>query len=166
MSRTSITAVTLAALMAAGGVASADLSRGVIANYRGQLVITKDELPEGKTDRDTISKINAVRLKSLEGAKNDDVVFWHFHYTAFLSKTGSSTLKLEFLKEDGKTLAADQRLEGVDTKSSVLTGDISINEDEGLAAGKTYTVQLLTANNAVVAKATLQMVGGGGGGKK
>jgi hypothetical protein len=161
MSRTSMTAVALAAFMAAGGVASADLSRGVISTYRGQLVISKDELPEGKTDKDTVTKINGVRLKSLEGAKNDDVVFWHFHYTAFLSKTGSSTLKLEFLKEDGKTLAADQRLEGVDAKSSVLSGDISINEDEGLAAGKTYTVQLITANNAVVAKATLQMVAGG-----
>jgi hypothetical protein len=160
MSRTSITAVALAAFMAAGGVASADLSRGVISNYRGQLVITKDELPEGKSDKDTITKINGVRLKTLEGAKNDDVVFWHFHYTAFLSKTGSSTLKLEFLKEDGK-LAANQRLEGVDTKSSALTGDISINEDDGLNAGKTYTVELLTENNAVVAKATLQMLGAG-----
>ena len=160
MSRTSMTAVALAAFMAAGGVASADLSRGVISNYRGQLVISKDELPEGKSDKDTITKINGVRLKTLEGQKNDDVVFWHFHYTAFLSKTGSSTLKLEFLKEDGK-LSADQRLEGVDGKSGVLSGDISINEDEGLAAGKTYTVQLVTDHDAVVAKTTLQMVGGG-----
>jgi hypothetical protein len=161
MSRTSMTAVALAAFMAAGGVASADLSRGVISNYRGQLVISKDELPEGKSDKDTITKINGVRLKSLDGGKNDDVVFWHFHYTAFLSKTGSSTLKLEFLKEDGKSLAANQRLEGVDPKSSVLTGDISINEDDGLNAGKTYQVELLTESNAVVAKATLQMNGAG-----
>ena len=32
------------------------------------------------------------------------------------NKTGSTTLKLEFLKEDGK-LSADQRLEGVDAKN-------------------------------------------------
>ena len=160
MSRTSINAAVFAAVLAAGGVANADLSRGVISNYRGQLVISKDELPEAKTDKDTITKINGVRLKTLEGAKNDDVVFWHFHYTAFLSKTGAQNLKLEFLKEDGK-LSADQRLEGVDAKSGVLTGDISINEDEGLAAGKTYTVQLVNDHEAVVAKATLQMVAGG-----
>ena len=160
MSRTSITAAVFAAVVAAGGVANADLSRNVISSFRGQLVISKDELPEGKNDKETITKINGVRLKTLEGAKNDDVVFWHFHYTAFLSKTGAQNLKLEFLKEDGK-LSADQRLEGVDAKSGVLSGDISINEDEGLAAGKTYTVQLVGPGDSVVAKATLTMAGGG-----
>jgi hypothetical protein len=159
MSRTSITGVVLAAVLAAGGVANADLSRGVMSTFRGQLVISKDELPEGKNDKDTITKINGVRLKTLEGAKNDDVVFWHFHYTAFLSKTGSSSLKLEFLKEDGK-LSADQRLEGVDAKTGVLTGDISINEDEGLAAGKTYTVQLVNGSNGIVATTKLTMTAG------
>ena len=159
MSRTSITALAFAAAMAAGGIANADLSRGVISSFHGQLVISKDELPEGKNDKDTITKINGVRLKTLEGAKNDDVVFWHFHYTAFLSKTGSANLKLEFLKEDGK-LSADQRLDGIDAKSGVLSGDISINEDEGLVTGKTYTVQLVTDHDAVVAKTTLTMTTG------
>jgi len=158
MSRTSLT-VAFAALLCAGGVANADLSRNVISNFRGQLVISKDELPEGKNDKETISKIKTAQLKELAGTKNDDVVFWHFHYTAFLTKTGNAKLKLEFIK-DGK-LSADQQLDGIDTKSSVLSGDISINEDEGLAAGKTYTVQLLGPGDSVVAKTTLTMVGGG-----
>ena len=140
MSRTSMTAAVFAALMAAGGVARADLTRGVISSFRGQLVITKDELPDGKNDRDTIAKIRAAKLKTLSGTKNDDVVAWHFHYTAFLTKTGATKLRLVFLK-DGKQLSADKTLDGVDAKSSVLTGDISISEDEGLANGKTYTVQ-------------------------
>src|SRR3982751_3860381 len=130
MSRTSLT-VALTALLCAGGVANADLSRGVISNFRGELVISRDELPEGKNDKETVSKIKAAQLKELAGTKNDDVVFWHFHYTAFLTKTGNAKLKLEFLK-DGK-LSADQQLDGIDAKSAVLTGDISINEDEGLA---------------------------------
>jgi HAMP domain-containing protein len=159
MSHTSISVAVFAALVAVGGVANADLSRGVISNFRGQLVISKDELPEGKNDKDTTSKIKAAQLKELAGTKNEDVVYWHFHYTAFLSKTGNTKLKLEFLK-DGK-LSADQSLDGIDAKSSVLSGDISINEDEGLAAGKTYSVQLLGAGDAVVAKATLTMNGGG-----
>lgn len=159
MSRTSMSAIVFAALAAAGGVANADLSRGVISSFHGQLVITKDELPEGKNDRDTISKIKSAQLKEVQGTKNEDVVYWHFHYTAFLAKTGNTHLKLEFLK-DGK-LSADQSLDGIDGKSSVLTGDISINEDEGLAAGKTYTVQLIGAGDAVVAKTTLTMTGGG-----
>jgi len=159
MSRTSMSALVFAAVAAAGGVASADLSRGVISNFRGQLVISKDELPEGKNDKDTISKIKSAQLKELQGTKNEDVVYWHFHYTAFLSKTGNTHLKLEFLK-DGK-LSADQSLDGIDAKSAVLSGDIAINEDEGLAAGKTYTVELLGAGDAVVAKTTLTMTGGG-----
>src|SRR3954464_4299897 len=122
MSRTSMSAAVFAALVAAGGVANADLSRGVISNFRGQLVISKDELPEGKNDKETVSKIKAAQLKELAGTKNDDVVFWHFHYTAFLTKTGNAKLKLEFLK-DGK-LSADQQLDGIDAKSAVLTGDI------------------------------------------
>ncbi|MEO8844179.1 MAG: hypothetical protein ABI591_03080 [Kofleriaceae bacterium] len=154
-----MSAIVLAALAAAGGVASADLSRGVIANFRGQLVITKDDLPEGKTDRDTTTKIKAAQLKELAGTKNEDVVAWHFHYTAFLSKTGNTHLKLEFLK-DGK-LSADQSLDGIDVKSTVLTGDISISEDEGLTAGKTYSVQLIGPGEAIVAKTTLTMTGGG-----
>jgi hypothetical protein len=159
MSRTSMSAVVFAALVAAGGVANADLSRGVIANFRGQLVISKDELPEGKNDKDTTAKIKAATLKELPGEKKEDVVYWQFHYTAFLTKTGNTKLKLEFMK-DGK-LSADQSLDGIDGKSSVLTGDISINEDEGLAAGKTYTVQLIGPGESVVAKATLTMNGGG-----
>ena len=90
-------------------------------------------MPEGKNDKETIAKIKAAKLSALDGEVRDEVAYWSFHYTAFLSKTGSSRLKLEFYK--GKQLAADKTLDGVDPKSSVLSGDISINEDEGLAKG-------------------------------
>jgi hypothetical protein len=154
MSRHLSTAV-LAALVAVSSTASADMSRGVISSFRSQLVISKDELPDGKNDAETIKKIKAVQLKELTGTTNADVTYWHFHYTAFLTKTGATKLKMEFMKE-GK-LSADQQLDGVDPKTSVLSGDISINEDEGLSKGKTYTIQLVTANDTVVAKATLTM---------
>jgi len=36
-------------------------------------------------------------------------------------------------------------------------GDIAINEDEGLAKGKTYTIKLVTPSNATVAQTTLTM---------
>lgn len=156
MSRTTMTAAVFAAALVAGvagRVAYADLSNGVISTFHGQLVISKDELPEGKNDKESVSKIKAATLTTIEGTKNDDVTFWHFHYTAFLTKAGSTKLTLEFMK-DGK-LAANQQLDGIDPKSHVLTGDISINEDEGLNRGKTYTVQLVTTGDAVVAKAQL-----------
>src|SRR4029079_15780220 len=76
----------------------ADMSRGVISAFKGQLVISKGELPVGKNDKDTIAKIKKEQLKELTGQTSDDVTSWYFAYTAFLSKTGSKNLKMEFLK--------------------------------------------------------------------
>ena len=149
-------AVVLVIALLAGGIAQADLSKTVISAFRGQLVISKQELPSGKNDKETIQKIKSEALKELVGETNDDVTSWNFHYTAFLTKTGNATLKMEFYR-DGKTYAADKRLDGIDPKSTVLTGMISINEDEGLAKGKTYVIKLSTANNVVVAQSTLTM---------
>lgn len=151
-------AVVLAAAVGWGGVASADLSPAVITAFRGDLVITKGDLPEGKTEKDTIAKIKTDRLKELTGEAKDDVVYWHFHYTAFLSKPGSTLLKLEFyINDKDKKFVADNRLEGVDPKSTVLSGDISINEDEGLSKGKPYLIKLVNDKDAVVASTTLMM---------
>jgi len=149
------TAVILAALVI-GGVASADMSRPVIAAFRGQLVISKTDLPEGKNDKDTIAKIKSSKLTEVTGTAQEDVTYWNFHYTAFLSKAGSATLKMEFYR-DGKQFVADKTLDGVDPKSSVLTGDIAINEDEGLAKGKAYVVKLVAGKNTIVATANLLM---------
>jgi hypothetical protein len=150
--------ITLAAvaLLLIGSVALADMSRGVISAFKGQLVISKMELPEGKNDKDTIAKIKGAKLTELAGTENEDVTYWNFHYTAFLSKSGSSTLKMEFYA-DGKRFVADKTLDGVDPKSSVLSGDIAINEDEGLAKGKAYVIKLVAGKNTVVATTNLKM---------
>lgn len=139
-----------------GGVAAADVSKAVMSAFHGDLVVTKGELPEGKDDKDTVAKVRSTRLKELDGEDHDGVQYWHFHYTAFLSKAGSSVLKMEFYTQD-KKFVADNRLEGVDPKSTILTGDISINEDEGLTKGKTYTIKLVGDKDAVVAQTTLSM---------
>jgi len=154
MTRTMSAAVFAVALAASAQPVFADVSRTVISAFHGQLVVTKDELPEGKNDKDTISKIKAAQLKTVEGAAKGDVTGWNFHYTAFLTKTGATHLKLNFM--NGDKLAADQQLDGVDPKSSVLSGDISIDEDEGLAKGKTYTIQVMNGSS-VVAKTSLTM---------
>jgi hypothetical protein len=153
MSRKLIIAAVVLAVTA--GVAFADMSRGVIAAFKGQLVISKDELPEGKNDKDTITKIKGAKLSEVTGTMQEDVAYWNFHYTAFLNKTGSNVLKMEFYA-DGKRFVADKTLDGVDPKSSILTGDISINEDEGLAKGKAYVIKLLSGKT-VVATANLLM---------
>jgi hypothetical protein len=151
-------AVLVAAAIGWGGIASADMSRPVMAAFRGELVITKGDLPEGKNDKDTIARIKAERLKELTGEARDDVVYWHFHYTAFLSKGGASQLKMEFYTNDkDKKFVADNRLDGVDPKSLVLSGDISINEDEGLSKGRSYTIKLVNDKDVVVASTPLVM---------
>src|SRR5579871_3377233 len=114
-------------VVAFAGAASAEPTRGVISHYRGQLIVTVDDLPEGKNDADTIKKIYAKRLKELKGEPtNSDVVAWHFHYAAFLSKTGAKQLKLEFMI--GNEVKADKKITDVDPKSGVLLGEIGINE--------------------------------------
>lgn len=157
-SRHLILAAIVAVAVGWGGIASADMSSKVIAAFKGDLVITKGELPDGKTEKDTIAKIKAERLKELTGEARDDVVYWHFHYTAFLAKTGSTKLKMEFYTDDkNKKFVADNRLDGVDPKTPVLSGDISINEDEGLSKGKAYIIKLVNDKDAVVAQTQLVM---------
>lgn len=151
----SAAALAIAVVAATSAPVYADLSKTVTGAFKGQLVISKGDLPTGKNDKDTIARIKKEQLKEIAGTPKGDVTAWTFHYTAFLSKTGSKNLKLQFLK--GGNLSADQQLDGIDPKSNILSGDISIDEDEGLAKGSTYTVQLVTGSNAVVAKTTLIM---------
>ena len=153
-SRSAFAAVVVAAV-AWGGVAAADMSRNVIAAFKGELVVSKAELPEGKNDKDTIAKIKSERLKEVTGEAKSDVTAWLFHYTAFLSKTGATELTLEFWND--KKLAANKRINGINPKDPVLSGDISIDEDEGLSKGTAYTVKLVTEKNAVVAQTPLVM---------
>jgi hypothetical protein len=151
-------AIVIAGALGWGGVVSADMSKAVITAFKGELVITKGELPEGKTEKETIARIKAERLKELTGEAKDDVVYWHFHYTAFLAKPGSSQLKMEFYTNDkDKKFVADNRLDGVDPKSQILSGEISISEDEGLSKGRPYLVKLVTDKDVVVASSPLIM---------
>jgi hypothetical protein len=144
------------AILSAAPPASADIDAHVISAFHGQVVVTKDELPAGKNDKDTIKQIHAAQLKTLEGHPSGEVTAWDFHYTAFLTRKGASTLRFQFIN-DKKQLSADKALEGIDPKSAVLSGDISIDEDEGLTKGKTYTVELVNDKHEVVAKTTLTM---------
>lgn len=155
MSRMISAAMVAMALVASQSTAVwADVSKPVISAFKGQLVVTSEDLPTGKNDKDTIAKIKKVQLKEITGTASDDVTSWNFHYTAFLTKTGAKNLKMEFLK--GDKLAADKQLDGIDPKSAVLSGDITINEDEGLAKGNTYTIRLMSGSS-VVAKTSLLM---------
>jgi hypothetical protein len=147
--------IVVAVAVLAGGIASADISKNVIAAFRGQIVVTKGDLPEGKTDKETITKIKAAKVSSVQSVVNGDVKQWSFNYAAFLNKSGASSVKLEFWK-DGKTYAADKNLTGVNPKSEMLTGEITIDEDENISPGASYQLKLV-AGSTLLATTTLVM---------
>lgn len=154
-SRRSICTAVIVAAVAWGGVAAADVSRNVIAAFKGDLVITKGELPEGKSDKETIARIKTERLKELTGEAKGDVTGWFFHYTAFLNKTGAAELTMEFWSD--KKLAANKRINNINPKDPVLSSEISFDEDEGLTKGKAYVVKLVNEKDVVVAQTPLVM---------
>lgn len=121
--------------------ADADLSKKVIAAFKGKLLVTSGPLESVGDDKATIAhfkKQALTEVKSTVGA--DDVPTWFFVYTAFLNRTGATSMKLEFY--DGKNYSADKQLTGVDPKMTVLTGEIEITEDDNITKGKTYTLKL------------------------
>ena len=135
--------VVVAVLLAIGVTpARADLSKKVITAFKGKILVTTGALEMGANDKDTIAAFKKKGLTQIEGAENgNDVQEWTFVYTGFLKSAGVTSLKLEFYA--GDQYAADQTLVEVDPKLTVVQGDITINEDDGLNKGKTYTLKLV-----------------------
>lgn len=160
--RSLLIAITLAFAFVLGASATparADLSKKVIAAFKGKIVVSNSPIEMQGDDKSTIAKIKKDALTEVTGAEGGDEVWaWSFVYTAFLSKAGSSTMKLEFY--DGDKYVADQTLTNVDPKMTVLEGEVSITEDDGLTKGKKYTVKMvgrLKGKETVLATTTLTM---------
>ncbi len=139
--------------------AQADMSKKVIAAFKGKILVTRSPLEGGADDKATIGRFKKETLTSVAGAANaEESQEWTFVYTAFLKSSGSTTLKLEF--HDGKKYVADKTLSGVDPTSTVLAGDIVISEDDGLTKGKKYTLKMVgnvRGKDVVLATSTLTM---------
>ncbi len=139
--------------------AHADVSKKVIAAFKGKMLITDAPLTPSGDDKSTIADWKKKALTTLAGQQNgNDVQEWTFNYTAFLSKPGLTSLKLEFY--DGDKYSADRTLTGIDPKDPVLEGDITIDEDEGLTKGKKYTLKLtgrIKGKDVTVASAVVTM---------
>lgn len=121
--------------------ADADLSKKVIAAFKGKILVTQAPLEMQGDDKTTIAgfkKQSLTEVKSHQGA--DDVPTWVFTYNAFLNKTGASSLSFDFY--EGNDYKANKDLTGVDPKMTVLQGDIEITEDDNITKGKTYTLKL------------------------
>lgn len=121
--------------------ADADLSKKVIAAFKGKILVSQSPLEMQGDDKTTIAAFKKQSLTEVKGAPGaDDVMTWVFVYNAFLKTTGATNMKLEFY--DGSNYSADKSLTGVDPKLTVLQGDIEITEDDNITKGKTYTLKL------------------------
>lgn len=155
-------AVTAALLMAGGAVSQADVSRKVQKTFRGQILITTDQLPvQMATDKETIELYKKANAKYLTHRDVDGVATWSFHYTAFFKKKcGTDRLSFDFYTDDKEKLyVANKGLMGVDPSLTVLSGTLSINEDEGLNPGRKYIVEItgeIRGKEVVLATAKLK----------
>lgn len=150
----------LLAFLGTPALAHAELSKKVIAAFKGKIVVTAGDLPEGEDEAGTIAAIKKSQLEAVKGEKNaDEVVSWTFRYTAFLSKAGPTSLTMAFFTNDKKKkYTADQRLDGIDPKSPVLAGEVTITADDGLTQGQSYLIKLMAESGGkqtVLAQTTL-----------
>ena len=146
MKRTTILAALAAALFWLGaGPARADLSKGVQAKLKGEILIAPDGLPapEGD-DAATIKALKKAATGTVKHQKVGGVATWSFQFMAFMKKKpGATQVSLDFY--DGKKFVAQERLAGIDPSLTLLQASVDITEDDGLSPGKSYTVKLTTS---------------------
>jgi hypothetical protein len=140
-----ISSLALALVLTAIGTAHADVSKKVQKAFRGDILITQGPLPEvAGDDAEVISAYKKARAKSLKHTESDGVAEWSFDYTAFLKKQPKITsLSVDFYTADkDKLYVANKGLMGIDPNLPILSGTLTINEDDGLNRGRTYLVKI------------------------
>ncbi|HEY2729920.1 MAG TPA: hypothetical protein VGK52_08250 [Polyangia bacterium] len=140
-------------LVATVVAAQPQVSEAVVAAFRGKIVLSRDMVAPGASDKETIAKLKAAQLTTIVGLPTDDGQVWRFHYAAFLKKTGNLGLKLRYVSgEQDRRQDAESPIPIVDVASPVLTGELSMSERQGLVRGKVYFLQLVNDKGEVVAK--------------
>jgi hypothetical protein len=158
-----IGSLVLALVVTALGTAQADLSKNVQKSFRGDILITNGPLPEvAGSDAEVIAAYKKARAKSLKHTKVEGVAEWSFDYTAFLKQAPKvTTLSVDFHTADKEKLyVANKGLMGVDPTLPILSGTLTINEDDGLNVGRTYIVKItgkVKGKNVTFAETTITM---------
>jgi len=143
--RRKLAAAVGAVMLLAGSLAFAAVTKKVQRAFQGKILITADTLPDGNVDDDggTIKRYKSLDLTSIKHDEDGGIATWTFNYTAFFRKPiGVSQVSLDFHKVDkAKSYVANKRF-GVDPKLTILSGRLTITEDDGPAAGQTYELVL------------------------
>lgn len=132
-------------LLVGASPARADLSKKVQAALKGQIFFSHDPLPQdAEDDAATVKLIKKSSLSTLSHTMVEGVPAWRFRFMAFMSKTpGVDMVSLDFYTDDkAKLFVANKRLAGIDPKLMMLESEVTISEDDGLSAGKSYVVKL------------------------
>ncbi|HTM22638.1 MAG TPA: hypothetical protein VL172_19080 [Kofleriaceae bacterium] len=140
-----VSALTALWVLAAPGEARAqECSAKVSAAFKGQLIVTANQLDLGGDAADVIASIRKKNLTVLKHDDGEDGPVWGFYFTAFMNRTpGAKAVSLDFYTDDSQhRYAANKRLEGIDPHARLLQHNILISEDDGLDVGKRYLVKL------------------------
>jgi hypothetical protein len=129
----------IAAVLLVATGARADIPKKVQAKFRGQILITDEPLPEEVETKEGVKLYKKLDKKALKGEDVDGVMSWTFFYTAFLKKPPkTSDLTLDFHTADKEKLyVANKRLQ-VNGNITIISGKITITEDDGPNRNRTY----------------------------
>jgi len=137
--------ITLVALLVARGAIADEVSKGVQKAFQGKILISDKPLPLVEDDKAAIKQYRELDKKSLSHGDVEGVPSWTFHYTAFLKQAPKiNELSLDFYTADKEKLyVANKRFTGIDPALKVLEGNLTMNEDDNLNAGRTYDLKLV-----------------------
>ncbi len=127
--------------------AHADLSKRIQKKFKGKIFVTEDAaLPISfDSDKEFIAHYKKANKTVITGSSDGNVKTWTFYVMAFMSAPPRvSQLSLDFYRIEGKkrVYAANKRLSGIDKKLTLLSTRVSLSEDDGLNAKRSYIVKL------------------------
>lgn len=138
-------AALLGALVLSTGLARADVGKKTQKALSGTILLTEKVLPTDMADNAaTVKAYKGMAKKSFTHTVDDGVPTWRFHYMAFLKASPKTTsLSFDFYTDDKEKLyVADKRFTGIDPKLRILSGFMTISEDDNVAKGRSYVVKL------------------------
>jgi hypothetical protein len=134
---------TLVALYPSSAAAQ-ECTAKVKAAFKGQLIVTDQQLDLGGESADVIAAVKKKNLTVIKSEEIEDTPTWGFFFTAFMNRSaGAKSISLDFYTDDGeRRYVANKKLDGIDPSITMIQHNVMITEDDGLNIGKRYIVKL------------------------
>lgn len=132
-------------LLASGSMADAGSSlTSLYRAFRGRLLVSEQPL----LDAHGVGNARELKKRSVDELVSEDVdgvATWTFHYAAFLQRAPKTDeVSLDFHRRDKERTYVGNVVISVDPQTTIVVGDIEIDEDSGPAPGQTYDVVVRT----------------------